>query len=207
MPDFNIVPEIGGVDTSNPGRSYSCYEQLKVVRSIFGEERIGLPNIDGYLYVGKRSQGNKYSSASGKIFVADDDVDRIMLSEIGDSGFLFTATGATINAGRIAFRNSLGINIVTKKHKSKELKERQDRLTGFLIDRAFFNTPSPLAVEEEAYVDPDLSKEVELFLDDLWTRETNIAGEQYRGGPFIGPYGNFIAEVFGRLSAFRAVEV
>lgn len=63
MPDFNLAPQIGGVDTSDPSRMFSPEEQEEVLDHIFGSSvnngRLVLPN-DEKLYVGRESS-DKYS--------------------------------------------------------------------------------------------------------------------------------------------------
>jgi hypothetical protein len=197
MADFNIiVPEIGGVDTSDPWRQYSCDEQFSIVSAIFGEG-IELPNQAGLLTVARRSSGKGYSSTTGKIYVANDGEERDLIAS-EQRGFLFIATGAALNAGRLAFRASLGDQAEVKKHKSEDFKYRQDFLTSLLLDsRVLLDLKDSVSGDEEDRLDVDLAMAVKQFLGELWYKETRI------GPPYGGPYQTFTYEVLRRLKELK----
>lgn len=129
MPEFNIVPEIGGIDTSDPSRLYSPEEQLQVVRALYGEG-LKLPNSDEALYVGVRtSKGTNYGTETGKIFVpSSPNAVKVLLDGSWASpepksykGFLAASTGAALNAGRLAYLKKE----VTSKRQGTELVEKK----------------------------------------------------------------------------------
>ncbi len=111
---FNIVPEIAGVDTSDPSRFYSCEEQSAVIKEVLGG--VKLPKLDdSALYIGRRRQGKGYSSTAGRIYVANDGGGRRLLTHLDPEdksggaygGFLAVATKAALNAGRKAQEDEL----------------------------------------------------------------------------------------------------
>lgn len=106
MQNFSIVPEIGGVDTSDASRPYGCDEQEAVVTAIFGEDLV-LPS-GAVLSVERRQTAQGYDHVGQHIglLTANDDIDRHLLAgswlQIHDpySGFLAEATEAVLTAGK-----------------------------------------------------------------------------------------------------------
>lgn len=153
MPDFNIVPEIGGVDTLNPERIYSQEEQISVIGDVFGDQSrhgaIRMPN-GLELYVGRRNPGKVgYSLGAKKIddtihpalFIGEDKVDdpECLIAEIqglwdydegGDpEGFLFKAVRKVLIQGRHTMREVIREErIEYRGHPSKIISETSVRL-------------------------------------------------------------------------------
>lgn len=113
MPEFNIIPEIGGVDTSDLSRIYSPEEQFMIVSSVFGG--ILLPGDSGDLQVGKRENApskKRFSTSAGKIWVPSYpqagrqliSVDTTVFEDGEYAGILPLAIGSALNAGRLVYR-------------------------------------------------------------------------------------------------------
>lgn len=155
MPDFNLVPLIGGVDTSDPSRMFSPEEQKKVLDHIFGSSgrlgRLVLPNSER-LYVGRRKSSDKYSigreTGDGlerpALFVPRVGEKAILAVQDGNvreinglftfNGFLPVSVGKLLSLGKHVMQEEVeGKRVSFKSKSSPEHARARDYLTQCII--------------------------------------------------------------------------
>jgi hypothetical protein len=138
MPDFNLLPQIGDVDTSDPSHLYSCDEQFQVIYTIFGQGLV-LPGGDGVLAVEKRKTEKGFSTKPGKVYTPNDGEHRQLLAgkwadiDKPYDGFLAIGTKAVLNAGRMVY---LRQPKVLETHQSTNFKKKGERAAKGVIAAA-----------------------------------------------------------------------
>lgn len=222
MSGFNVVPEIGGVDTSDPTRMYTPDEQKAVIDYIFGDtsaqDGVSLPS--GHeLYVGRKVRSpDEYSigRASGvyhglpALFVPKTGERVLLNAQSGGGldgngldtfeGFLPTSVGQLLSLGKHYMREAVeGRRIDFRSKASPEHAEARDYLTQWIIGDA-------LIIDPEDDIDEDHAEALEVGIADFLGEELAMHEmmriQEHDGGIFE----RYTIELIGRLSAVRPVE-
>lgn len=219
MPNFNIVPEIGGVDTSDPSRLYGPDEQKAVIDGVFGDTsqdgQLFTPGGE-ILYIGRRGEGKKTFSIGRKesgqrspaLFIPRQEDGKLMpLLEIaGDleyfggtelSGILPTITRRLIGLGRHAMFEAVGGEEVPfKRSPTEPYKANRDRLADLVLRGALLDDGERDVSEDELDM---LYVAMENYLGSaLWKIEL-LEEDEHIFNWTERPYEAFCADIHRRL--------
>lgn len=222
MSEFNIVREIGGVDTRDPSRLYTPEEQKAVLDYVFGDtgpqgEGIMLPS-EQELYVGCRNTSTKYSIGRGSgiyhglpaLFVPKAGERVLFVAQNGGGmdgngldtfeGFLPTSVGQLLSLGKHYMRESVeGRRIDFRLKATPEHTEARDYLTQWIIGDALIIDPEDDIDEEDA---EGLGVGIADFLGEELAMQEMMRIQEHDGGIFE----KYIIELIGRLSDVRSAE-
>ncbi len=222
MKDFNIVPEIGGVDTSDPGRSFEPEEQKAVIEALFGATSpAGVLSFPGgeYLYIGTRKAGKTAYSIGGHgkgqqpaLYVPKvNKNDRPLLTAVNgggfdgnghdeSKGFIPTATGLLLSLGVHAMREASRGEAIKFGATSDSHKSSRDCLTGFVIGDA-------LLVDPEDELGEDYPQDLQLAIDKLLGEELaqleRLMENEHCFNWKERPYEDFVVDLIRRIHLLR----
>lgn len=179
--NYNIVPEIGGVDTSDVSRKFTCEEQLDIARGTFGEH-VHIPYVDAFLEIGVRSEGKGYSSEAGRLFVANDHREREMLvaSTEGLGGFLVTCIGGAANAGRKAIENEAYGERERSPKPSDMFRLRRDLISLSLVTHCLTGEMRDIDVLDEVAFKATIGRLAEKFISTPESADAETASKAVR---------------------------